>query len=77
VAWSWRRRRQQLKNEEPKDYLTCRRNGETVAGVKLDNNTASKKKLNKYDNSRRNGETVAGVKLDNNTGGTTQSEQWY
>jgi hypothetical protein len=31
-------------NEEPKDYLTCRRNGETVAGVKLDNNTASKKK---------------------------------
>ncbi len=31
-------------NEEPKDYLTCPRNGETVAGVKLDNNTASRKR---------------------------------
>jgi hypothetical protein len=28
------------KNEESKDYLTWRRNGETVAEVKLNNNTA-------------------------------------
>jgi hypothetical protein len=54
-------------SEKPKDYLTCRRNSEPVAGVKLDNNTAKKRKVDKYDNPRRTVETVAGVKLDNIT----------
>jgi hypothetical protein len=30
----------ETENEEPKDYLTCPRNGETVAGVRLNNYTA-------------------------------------
>ncbi len=30
----------ETENEEPKDYLTCRPNGETVAGVRLNNYTA-------------------------------------
>jgi len=30
----------EMENEKPKDYLTRRRNGDTVAGVQLDNNTA-------------------------------------
>jgi hypothetical protein len=30
----------ETENEKPKDYLTRRRNGDTVAGVQLDNNTA-------------------------------------
>ncbi len=31
----------ETENEEPKDYLACWRTGETVAGVRLNNNTAS------------------------------------
>ncbi len=31
----------EMGNEKPKDYLTRRRTGETVAGVILDNNTGS------------------------------------
>jgi hypothetical protein len=34
------------KNEKPKDYLTRWRNGDTVAGVRLNNNTAITYKAN-------------------------------
>jgi len=36
-----------MENEKPKDYLTRRRNGDTVAGVQLDNNTAKPTKRTK------------------------------
>jgi hypothetical protein len=37
----------EMENEKPKDYLTRRRNGCTVAGVQLDNNTARPTKRTK------------------------------
>ncbi len=37
----------ETENEKPKDYLTRRRNGETVAGVGLDNNSARPTKRTK------------------------------
>jgi hypothetical protein len=36
----------ETENEKPKDYLTRRRNGDTVAGVRLNNNTAITYKAN-------------------------------
>jgi hypothetical protein len=37
----------ETEHEKPKDYLTRRRNGNTVAGVRLNNNTAITYKANK------------------------------
>ncbi len=54
---------------------TIRRNGETVAGVQLNNNTGSTKYYENRITTLRNGETVAGVELNNNTGSTKQSER--
>jgi hypothetical protein len=63
-------------NEEPKDYLTCRRKRQHCGWSETrQQHSKQNEKENKDDNSRRNGETVAGVKLDNNTGGTTQRER--
>jgi len=63
-------------NEEPKDYLTCRRKWRNCGWSETrQQHSKENKKENKDDNSWRNGETVAGVKLDNNTGGTTQRER--
>jgi len=36
----------ETEHEKPKDYLTRRRNGNTVAGVRLNNNTAITYKAN-------------------------------
>jgi hypothetical protein len=37
----------ETENKKPKDYLTRRRNGDTVAGVQLNNNTARPTKRTK------------------------------
>jgi hypothetical protein len=65
----------ETENEKPKDYLTRRRNGDTVAGVRLNNNTAITYKANGDFLEKLTGETVAGVRLNNYTASTTQSER--
>jgi hypothetical protein len=59
----------ETEHEKPKSYLLCRWNRETVAGVRLDNNTGeTKQSERRFLDSKV---TVAGVELNNNTALTT------